>query len=204
MRRSLISATIAFAVAVPVFAQDHGAGHENSHEQAHALLEQLEATRARLHELVSGLSSEQWNFKSAEDRWSIAEVVEHITLEVLSEGLSEKAVTDDGREAAGQFERQIAGTLSDRSQKFPAPPNLEPTGRWTGGDEVLAAFDEVRGGLMSFVHEADFDLRTRFAPNPILGADVDASGWTVIAIEHGKRHMDQIREVTEDAAFPTM
>ena len=41
-------------------------------------LQYLESTKANIVEATKGLSSAQWNFKSAPDRWSIAQVMEHI------------------------------------------------------------------------------------------------------------------------------
>ncbi len=44
------------------------------------LVNHLQKTRQFLLDEVAGLSEAQANFKPAEDRWSVAECVEHITL----------------------------------------------------------------------------------------------------------------------------
>src|SRR5579862_6729616 len=44
------------------------------------VVDQLAAGRERLLELVDGLTAEQWTFRPSEDRWSIAECMEHVTL----------------------------------------------------------------------------------------------------------------------------
>ena len=41
-------------------------------------MQYLESTRQAVLDATAGLSEAQWNFKSAPDRWSVAEVVEHI------------------------------------------------------------------------------------------------------------------------------
>ena len=43
----------------------------------------LEETRAKFLKSIDGLSEAQWKFKAGPDRWSIAEVAEHIA---ISEG----------------------------------------------------------------------------------------------------------------------
>jgi len=53
------------------FAQDSAADRA-------ALLKYLEKTRAELVNATKGLSTEQWNFKPAADRWSVAEIAEHL------------------------------------------------------------------------------------------------------------------------------
>src|SRR5713226_3201275 len=41
-------------------------------------LQYLETTKKNVLEATKGLSDAQWNFKSAPDRWSVAQVMEHI------------------------------------------------------------------------------------------------------------------------------
>jgi hypothetical protein len=41
----------------------------------------LESTKQGVLDATAGLSETQWNFKSAPDRWSVAEVSEHISAE---------------------------------------------------------------------------------------------------------------------------
>ena len=41
-------------------------------------LQYLESTKKNVMETTKGLSEAQWNFKPAPDRWSVAQVMEHI------------------------------------------------------------------------------------------------------------------------------
>src|SRR5260370_41652752 len=41
-------------------------------------LQYLETTKKNVQEATKGLSAAQWNFKQAPERWSVAQVVEHI------------------------------------------------------------------------------------------------------------------------------
>ena len=49
-------------------------------EERELALRQLAESRERLIQTVDGLSSEQLGFRPAEDRWSVADCVEHITV----------------------------------------------------------------------------------------------------------------------------
>jgi hypothetical protein len=41
-------------------------------------LQYLESTKKGVLDATKGLSEAQWNFKSAPDRWSVAQVMEHL------------------------------------------------------------------------------------------------------------------------------
>jgi len=40
----------------------------------------FDRSRGRVVEVTTGLSNEQWRFKPAPDRWSIAEILEHMVI----------------------------------------------------------------------------------------------------------------------------
>ncbi len=208
MRRSLTTAALAMMVAIPATAQQHERD-EMSHEGgAAALVGQFTDNQMALHELVSGLTTQQLSFRESEDRWSILEVIEHITLAqqatyaVLTGDLVEIEASEEGEATAAGFEQQVAESLADRSQTFDAPPEFVPTGSFSSGDEAIAAFDEGRGSMIYFLENADFDLRSRGAQHPIFGQVVDVSTWAVVDVNHAKRHMQQIQQVIDAEGFP--
>ncbi len=49
-------------------------------EERAAALASLQATRDAFLKSIAGLSEKQWRFKPAPDRWSVAEVSEHIAV----------------------------------------------------------------------------------------------------------------------------
>src|ERR1700716_2084431 len=56
-------------------------------------LQYLESTKKGVLDATKGLSDAQWNFKSAPDRWSVAEVMEHLAAaEDMLRGLTEEQV----------------------------------------------------------------------------------------------------------------
>jgi hypothetical protein len=93
----------------------------------------LASTRDALLMAVDGLSFEQWRFKPAADRWSIAEFVEHLA---ISEGrvhalivrLSEAPAAEPGRKDS-DIDESILAAVSKPTKRFNAPPALQPTGQ---------------------------------------------------------------------------
>jgi len=92
----------------------------------------LESTKKDVLDATKGLSTAQWNFKSAPDRWSIAECMEHIAAaEDYIRGSVEsgvmKAPAVPGRDVAA-IDAGIIANVPERKAKFQAPEAIKPTG----------------------------------------------------------------------------
>lgn len=164
------------------------------------------SNRAML-EAVDGLTDEQWSFKPGPDRWSIAEVLEHVIIAdtwgygELTTKAVEKEVSDQMLEAAMQQEQTLETTLGDRSQKFQAPEQFHPTGQLGGPSDLVMAFKAERKDISEHLKTAEFDLRDRYAPHPIFG-EMDIHTWAMFLMEHGNRHLQQIEEVKKADGYP--
>ena len=55
-----------------------GSAQEVTPAEKDRALQYLESTKKNVVEATKGLSEAQWNFKPAQDRWSVAQVMEHI------------------------------------------------------------------------------------------------------------------------------
>src|SRR5262249_36124262 len=101
----------------------------------------LSETRNGVIEAVNGISEAQWNFKPGPDRWSLAEIVEHLALieAVVSNGVLPKmdqAPAGAQDRDAKQVDTEIVAKVLDRSTKYQAPPIATPTGRWTPAEAL--------------------------------------------------------------------
>ena len=93
---------------------------------------ELEGSKKMFLDATKGLSAEQWNFKAAPDRWSIAECADHIA---LSEAFIFARVGDvmktpptpEKRNATAGKDEKLVVMLQDRSFKAKAPEPLDPT-----------------------------------------------------------------------------
>jgi hypothetical protein len=104
-------------------------------QEREAALKQFAATQDNFLKSIAGLSEKQWTFKPAPDRWSVAEVAEHITVsESRIFGAVQKAMespaTPEKRDQVKGKDEMILQRVPDRSHKAQAPEFLRPTGRW--------------------------------------------------------------------------
>jgi len=178
-----------------------------SAEEREAALKSLQATHDAFLQSIAGLSEKQWRFKPAPDRWSVAEVSEHITVAesaifgmIQGKIMTSPAEPAKRAEVAGKDET-ILKMVPDRSHKVQAPEFLQPTGRWATQAELAKTFEDSRKATMDYVRTTNDDLRDHFGPHPLLGP-MDAYQWILLISAHSERHTKQIEEVKADPNFP--
>lgn len=177
-----------------------------AHERE-AALKQFETTRDNFLKSITGLSEKQWTFKPAPDRWSVAEVAEHITvsesvlLGLVQKQLMSSPAAPDKRDQVKGKDELVAERVPDRSHKFQAPEILRPTGRWATEAELVKTFETERVATMDYVRTTNDDLRDHFFDHPTLGT-LDGYQWLLLISAHSARHTAQIEEVKADPNFP--
>jgi len=173
-----------------------------SEEREHAA-RYLAVTRDRLADTMKGLSDAQWNFRPSSDRWSVAEVMEHVAIvedriqEII--GRLGEAPEDAADRDARQVDAFVLVDIPKRYPKFKAPPAVSPTGGRTGA-EALEHFLQSRVKTAELLSSAPH-LRGRVLPHPIFGP-WDGYQWILAAAGHSARHTGQILEVKADPNFP--
>lgn len=170
-------------------------------------VEYLKLTQQKFLDSIKGLSEEQWNYKPAPDRWSVAEVAEHIGISettifgMIREQIMRSPVDPSKRESVKGKEDQIMKMIPDRTTKAQAPEMLRPVGRWATRDALTEEFKKNRGNAIEFVKTTEEPLRDHFGPNPVLN-DLDAWQWLLFMAAHTERHTAQINEVKAGQGFP--
>jgi uncharacterized damage-inducible protein DinB len=178
-----------------------------SPEEREFALKNLQTTHDKFLQSIAGLSQKQWTFKPGPDRWSVAEVAEHITVsESTILGLIQKQVmaspaAPEKREQVKGKDEMILQRMPDRSHKAQAPEFLRPTGRWPTEADVTKAFEESRKVTMDYVRTTNDDLRDHFFDHPVFGT-MDGYQWLLLLSGHSARHTAQIEEVKADPNFP--
>jgi uncharacterized damage-inducible protein DinB len=170
-------------------------------------LKSLQTTHDKFLQSIAGLSEKQWTFKPGPDRWSVAEVSEHIAVsETALLGLVQKPLM--GSPAAPEKREQVKGKdemllqkIPDRTHKAQAPEFLRPTGRWATEADLTKAFEESRKVTMDYVRTTSDDLRDHFFDHPVFGT-LDGYQWLLLLSAHSERHTAQIEEVKADPNFP--
>ena len=178
-----------------------------SAEERESALKSLQATHDGFLKSIAGLSEKQWRFKPAPERWSVAEVSEHIAVSesmifgmVQKQVMASPAAPEKRAEVAGKDET-ILKMVPDRSHKAQAPEFLKPTNRWATEADLTKAFEDSRKATMDYVRTTNDDLRDHFGPHPLLGP-LDGYQWILLISAHSERHTKQIEEVKADPNFP--
>jgi uncharacterized damage-inducible protein DinB len=175
-------------------------------QERDAALKQFTATRDNFLKSIAGLSEKQWTFKPASDRWSVAEVAEHITVSetgifgVVQKSMESPATPEKRDEVKGKDE-MILQRVPDRSHKAQAPEFLRPTGRWATKADLTKAFEDARASNMNYIRTTNDDLRDHFFDHPVFGT-LDGYQWLLLISTHSLRHTEQIEEVKADPNFP--
>ena len=164
----------------------------------------LEQTRDGVVAATKGLSPAQMNFKPAPDRWSVAEVLEHIALaeDFIFQNITTKIMQAPAGAAdrdTAKIDAMVVAMIPDRSHKAQAPGPLVPTGRWTPS-AALEHFMNSRARTITYL-ESTPDLREHVVDSP-LKQPLDGYEWLLFISAHSERHTKQILEVKADPNFP--
>ena len=208
MKSSTLATLMAGCISLTAFAADNKLT-SNELDQARVYLQQ---TRNGIVGATKGLSEAQWTFKPAPDRWSIAEIVEHVVLAQelilgpVREQLAKAPAASTDRDYK-QVDAVVVSKIPDRLTKYPAPEFLKPTGRWTPA-EAMDRLMKDYAQLTEYL-ESTPDLRQHSVDAPPLKAvsngkyeSMDGYQWVLAAAAHVERHTKQILEVKADPNFP--
>jgi DinB superfamily len=196
----------ALAVLALTQAAPRAAG-ETSDADRKTLLAHLDQTQKAFLASIQGLSEAQWKWKPAPDRWSVAEVAEHIT---LSESMLRGMVTDQAMKAPATpevlaktkgKEAAILKMIPDRTNKAQAPEMLVPKGTYPTEAATVAAFKDARAQTIALAKDTSKDLRAYAMANPAV-QELDAYQWLLFLSAHTERHTKQIEEVKATTGFP--
>ena len=170
------------------------------------LLREMDQTRENLLRAVEGLSREQLEYREAPDRWSVAEILEHIAfveqgiLGRVTEALRSSSAGSNAGGLAGDDVALRSALAESRKRGLQAPEAIRPKGRWPL-EQLLPEFEASRRRTRDFVAAATGDLRGRSLPHAQFGA-LDCYQWLVLIASHCDRHRAQIEKVKASAGFP--
>ena len=164
----------------------------------------LHATRKQVLDAADGLTEAQWKFKQADDRWSVAQVLEHIVVtERALLGMVQKTASGPASpvpEASKVKDEDIMKMISSREKKVQAPEQLRPTGSLGTGASEIEQFKQTRDATIDYVRTTNDDLRAHSGKSPL--GQVDCVQWLLYIGAHSERHLAQILEVKADPKFP--
>jgi len=153
---------------------------------------------------LTGVSEAQLNFRSAPGRWTIAEIAEHII--VVENALMGMFNAPNARTTPKcEDVPRIADTalilaITNRMQKFTAPEQVRPNGRWKTRDELLTNFEKTRAATIEHLRANKADLRSTFVQSPM--GTIDSLQGLLFLTGHSDRHLLQLKEVKADPNYP--
>lgn len=181
------------------------------------VLSELNRTTNEIRAEIDSLSLDQWNFKEEPERWSIAEIIEHLEMqnqlhyrELSVTSLSPRHVKyrkiTEGNDA--YFVKYATDTIKGQASWY-----LEPKGKYKTEEACKKAFYKARGEITSFVEKTDIDLRKQFTFRvPVEGKAIsqikigqvrDLHQLILTGIAHTDRHLTQIRRIKTHPNYPT-
>lgn len=166
--------------------------------------ESNEKVHEKLNALVTDLTSEQAAMRDvSQDKWSVAEIVEHISIvEAGIAGLCGKLLQrakENGMSSNGKIrlsDEFLGGGEKSMSEKWQAPERVRPTGTKTIA-ESLTVMADTRTKLEELrpLFE-EFSSSDSTFPHPYLG-DLTAAEWLTLIGGHEARHMRQIKRILD-------
>jgi hypothetical protein len=166
-----------------------------------ALLKYLEEQHELLRQAVESVAPERRTIRAAPERWSVAEILEHIS---LVEARLEKLIASKIAEARATFGADEASLpdlhpwdrsrVLDRSFSVAAGEAVRPTGT-LDGDGAWSAVERSFASFREVVRASDGAPLGRIVqPHPVFGP-MNLHGWIEFVAGHEARHAAQIREV---------
>jgi hypothetical protein len=174
-------------------------------------LTELQTSRRQFLDATAGLSQAQWTYKAGPDRWSIAEVSEHIiaaedyigslvTKKIMGSP-ADPAKAEQRKPGISKMDEGLLANLRDRSQKANAPGEIVPKGIYKTPAEASDAFKAAREKTLEYVRTTNDALREHFA-TPFPGFEMDGVQGLLMIAGHTERHVLQMLEVKQSPGYP--
>lgn len=163
------------------------------------LVAHLQMTESWLVSELDGLSESQLKFRMTPESWSIADVVEHLSIAEpqywtqLQDSLKQPA-TGDKPEATDAAILWYGIDRTNRTQTGEARvPHQKATPK-----ESLESFRRLRASMLDVANHSQEEFRGR----KLVDGNMDVYQWFLMISSHAQRHILQIREIKAHARYP--
>jgi len=221
MKSSIRAAISLFAAALFLFPTGAGAGTppapkpatEGANpymtpEERAAAVKLLLDTRKEFLDSIQDLTDEQWTYRPALFKWTIAQVSEHIVLaeaklyEQLKKAVDSPVNPDWETKTAGKTAMLYQVMPSSRNGKAHAPWEIQPMGKLSKA-EVIRRYNETRDQILQFAEQTQLPLKELTSEHPFPKFNtLSAYQWLVYIPLHNKRHNEQIAAVKASPGYP--
>src|ERR1051325_4738418 len=176
------------------------------HPRSNELLTNLESQRAVLRESFERIPSDQRDRRPAADRWSAANIIEHLAIvEGRIAGRFAGLIADAKANgvAAEASTAPILPTIDmarvlDRTARVNAPDPIQPTG--LTAEAAWTALEKSRAALRATIAAGDgLALGTVSSPHPLFGP-LSLYHWYAFLGAHEARHAAQLNDIAREYA----
>jgi uncharacterized damage-inducible protein DinB len=208
MKNPITILVLAIGLAPALIAQP---GHQPlwTAQERQLLLDGLQSTQMELMKAVDNLNEAQMLFKPDTNKWSVAEVLEHLGTfeEILLWDLYCNQFTPEqpGFTSNRLAKDSIMSAYAADTTKGKSPLAAVPLGRFTTRAALQKYFLHHRSAVMDLVAHTTADFRRHYIYRPSEWGDWavrDLHQYTIVYIAHTTRHTDQINRIKADKNFP--
>ncbi|HEY1306964.1 MAG TPA: DinB family protein [Vicinamibacterales bacterium] len=171
------------------------------HPHLEQVFARLDRSRAALRAAVETVPAGARATRPAAERWSAAEVVEHLSMveRIFGERIVNALRARVPELAPETAERTslpdpIEARMADRVNKRNAPDTARPTGTLAWND-ALAIVEQGHARLRSFVSGADGLALSQVTLDHAFFGTLTVYQWIELIAAHEARHTDQIKEI---------
>ena len=148
---------------------------------------------------LANVSDITWVFRPSQSVWSMAEVIEHVTMTDRGiRGLVSSVLRPFEAGERSAVDDAAIATIFDGDGPLPRDAE-EPSGTWTDRTSALRQFSEASAALAAWYDGTDVDLRSLTYAHPIFGL-LDGVQWLLFAASHHDNHTRDVLELRDLAS----
>jgi uncharacterized damage-inducible protein DinB len=176
--------------------------NSNMHPRIEEVINYLETERTALREAVERVPLELRDRQPGDDRWSVAQVLQHLGIIEKRIGLGMTKWVTDARTGGIGPETETSSIMNslplklitDRSKRRNAPEEVRPQGD-ADAESAWAALEQSRETLRAaFVAGDGLALSKVIQSHPVLGP-INLYQWMLFVGSHEARHTAQVIEI---------
>lgn len=174
------------------------------HPRMEEIINYLDRERAALREAVDRVPAELRDKQPGPDRWSVAQVLQHLGIIEKRVGLGMTKWVQELIDAGAGLETETTSVMNslpvqaiiDRTQRRNAPDEVRPTGD-IDAKSAWATLEAARETLRSaFLAGDGLALGKGVQPHPVFGP-INLYQWMLFVGSHEERHTAQVNEIAE-------
>ncbi len=176
------------------------------------IIDALNADRQGVLAAIAGLTDAQLGYRTADDQWSISNILHHLALveegnlklfAMMTRKAEESNAAPDPSPDGSVIDcvDQYREILLDRKNRITAPDRVNPQTPLAAA-EGLARLQASREKVIAAAEQLGrYDLSLLKWPHPLLG-ELHLYQWLLFVGQHEKRHTAQIEEIKSNPNFP--